>query len=98
VLGFVFHRLEERSGATSSRAVRAMVGVGVFGGGAWLLIAWYLAGALGVPRRYASQPPPGSEIGWWASIGALILIAGLIVCGVEAIRLARRPHREIARA
>jgi len=93
VLGWVFYRLEERSGAVSSFAVRVAAGIGVFGGGAWLLLGWYLAGTAGVPRRYATQPVPGTAIAGWASIGALILIAGLAIVGVEAIRLARRPAR-----
>jgi len=91
VLGWVFHYLEERSGTVSSPAIRTLVGLGIFGGGAWLLFGWYLAGAQGVPRRYALQPAPGAEIGWWASLGGVILVAGLILCGIEAIRLARRP-------
>ncbi|NJD67916.1 MAG: hypothetical protein C3F12_01680 [Candidatus Methylomirabilota bacterium] len=99
VLGWIFHCLEERSGAVSSPAVRTLVGLGIFGGGAWLVLGWYLAGAQGVPRRYAVQPAPGTDIGWWASLGGIILVVGLILCAIEAIRLARRPaRREVSAA
>jgi cytochrome c oxidase subunit 1 len=99
VLGWVFHCLEERSGVTSSRAVRTLISLGVFGGGTWLLLGWYLAGAQGVPRRYALQPAPGMEISWWTSLGGIILVVGLILCGIEAIRLARQPaRREVSAA
>ncbi|HVA38657.1 MAG TPA: cbb3-type cytochrome c oxidase subunit I [Candidatus Dormibacteraeota bacterium] len=90
VLGWVFHNLEERSGAATSALVRWIAGLGIFGGGAIFLLGFYVGGADGVPRRYAMQPPPGPEISAWASTGAIILLAGLVVVLVEGIRLARK--------
>jgi cytochrome c oxidase subunit 1 len=91
VLGWIFANLEARSGLVSSLLTRWIVGLGIFGGGALLLLGWYVAGAESVPRRYAVQPVPGPAIAAWASIGAMLLIAGLVFCLAEAVRLARAP-------
>jgi cytochrome c oxidase subunit 1 len=95
VLGWVFSNLESRSGSSSSLVTRWAIGGGIFGGGALLLLGWYVAGAASVPRRYAVQPVPGPEIASWAAIGAIILIAGLLVCLFEALRLARARKGEV---
>lgn len=89
VLGWIFTMLEAHSTYVSSLASRWIVGTGIFGGGALLLGSWYVAGAASVPRRYAVQPAPGPDIAMWATAGAIALIVGLIVCLIEAIRLAR---------
>ncbi|TAM88267.1 cbb3-type cytochrome c oxidase subunit I [bacterium] len=89
VLGWIFHQLEERSAAQSSLLMRWLVALGIFGGGAIFLLAFYVGGADGVPRRYATQPPPGPEISAWASVGIIILLIGFVVCLMEAVRLAR---------
>ncbi len=96
VLGWIFWNLETRSGQVSSLAVRWLTGIGIFGGGAVLLLGWYVAGAASVPRRYAAQPDPGPAIASWASIGAIVLCIGLIVCAIEAVRLARADEVEVA--
>jgi len=70
--------------------------LGIFGGGAVLLLGWYVAGAASVPRRYAEQPAPGPAIAAWASAGAILLILGLVVCLIEAVRLARARTIETA--
>lgn len=89
VLGWIFSDLEERSGIVSSLTTRWSAGLGIFGGGALLLLGWYVAGANSVPRRYAEQPPPGPAIAQWASVGAILLAAGFVVCLFEALRMAR---------
>lgn len=96
VFGWIFADLEARTGAVSSLATRWMAGLGIFGGGAVLLLGWYVAGAASVPRRYAEQPSPGPSIAAWSSVGAILLIAGLIVCLIEAVRLARMRTAEAA--
>jgi len=88
VLGWVFMMLEERSATISPVIVRWLVGIGIFGGGALFLLGFYISGADGVPRRYATQPAPGPELSAWASIGAVILLVGLTIALVEGIRLA----------
>ncbi len=98
VIGWVFMMLEDRSGKTTSALVRWIAGIGVFGGGALFLIGFYVAGAYGVPRREAEQPPPGPDIAVWATLGVLVLLLGLIVTLIEAIRLAAAPRTENARS
>ena len=88
-LGWVFVNLEARSGAESSTIVRWLVGIGMFGGGALFLMSFYLAGAAGVPRRYAIEPAPGPFFANIATIGALVLFVGFILAASEALRLAR---------
>ncbi len=94
ILGWIFADLETRSGLVSSLLTRWMVGIGIFGGGALLLLGWYVAGAASVPRRYAMQPSPGPAISAWASVGAILLIFGLVLCLAEAVRLARARNAE----
>ena len=94
LLGWVFVSLEHRADTVSSTLTRWLTGIGVFGGGGIFLLSFYVAGAAGVPRRYALEPAPGP---WWsgmATIGALILSVGLLIALVEGIRLARLPARE----
>ncbi len=89
VFGWIFASLEAGAGTASSLLTRWIAGIGIFGGGALLLLGWYVAGADSVPRRYAVQPVPGPSIAAWASIGGALLIAGVIVALFEALRLAR---------
>lgn len=97
VFGWLFWNLESASGQASALVTRWLAGLGVFGGGAVLLLGWYLGGASGIPRRYAVQPGMGPTIAAWASVGGVLLIIGLLVCTVEAIRLASiRPKVESA--
>jgi cytochrome c oxidase subunit I len=89
LLGWVFVVLEQRADRSSSLVVRWLVGIGVFGGGAVFLRSFYVAGAAGVPRRYAIEPAPGPLFAGVATIGAILLLAGLILALIEGIRLAR---------
>jgi cytochrome c oxidase subunit I len=93
ILGWVFLMLEERSGRSSPVTVRWLVGVSVFGGAALFLLSFFVAGAYGVPRREAVQPMPGPDIAAWATVGAAILLVGLLVTLIEAIRLLMLPQR-----
>lgn len=90
-LGWTFVNLEQRSGTTSSRLIRWLTGICMFGGGAVFLIGFYLAGSSGVPRRVATEPAPGPEIAGLATLGAIVFFIGLVLCLAEGIRLARRP-------
>lgn len=93
VLGWVFVNLEQRSGSGSSALTRWLAGSGMFGGGALFVLAFYVAGADGVPRRYAVEPAPGPALAAVGAIGALIFVVGLSVAAAEAYRLARLPQR-----
>lgn len=88
VFGWIFYMLESRSGQVTPLPMRWVTGLCIFGGGALLLLGWYVGGSSGVPRRYAMQPPPGPDIASWSSIGAIMLIAGILLCIIEAARLA----------
>ncbi len=92
IIGWLFVSLEQRSGALSPLIVRWLAGVGIFGGGALFLLSFYIAGAQGVPRRYAVEPAPGPQMANFATVGALILLTGLMVVAVEAFRLRRLPE------
>lgn len=94
ILGWVFMMLEERSGKATSLLMRWVVGIGVFGGGALFLLGFYVAGANGVPRREAVQPAPGPHIALWATLGACVLLLGLVAALVEASRMARLPRAD----
>jgi cytochrome c oxidase subunit 1 len=97
ILGWIFVNLEERSGQVSSLATRWIIGLFTFGGGALFLLAFYVAGASGVPRRYAAEPAPGPFWAGMATIGATIFLIGLLLCAFEAVRLLRSSKREVVR-
>lgn len=92
IMGWMFVSLEQRSGALSSLLTRSLIGGSIFGGGALFLLGFYIAGAEGVPRRYAIEPTPGPHMASLATIGALIVLVGLVLTGIEAIRLMRLPE------
>ncbi len=97
-MGWVFVTLEQRSATITSLAMRWLIGGTIFGGAAMFLLSFYIAGANGVPRRYAVEPAPGPELATVATIGALILLAGIIIAAIEALRLARLPKAQEAAA
>jgi cytochrome c oxidase subunit 1 len=89
IIGWAFMMLEDAATAPTSAAVRWLSGIGVFGGGAVFLMGMYVAGAAGVPRRYAVEPAPGPDIASWSTVGALLVLGGLAVALFDALRLAR---------
>ncbi len=95
-LGWAFLLLERRRGRVTPRGTRWLISLTVFGGIALFLTSFYLAGAAGVPRRYAVQPEPGPALAALGSVGAILLLVGLGVCAAEASRLwrAERPAPE----
>lgn len=89
-LGFLAHLLERDAGRTSSRAARTW-GVGlILVGGFGLTGTWFVAGALGVPRRYAIQPPGTDGYSLVGAVFGLILAAGFLVVFLQFVPLARR--------
>jgi len=91
IIGWVFMLLEEGRSPTPA-FVKWLTAIGVFGGGAVFLLGLYVAGAAGVPRRYAIEPAPGPEIASWSTIGALLVLVGVLVAIVDMVRLARSPR------
>jgi cytochrome c oxidase subunit 1 len=89
IMGWAFVKLEQRADAVSTLLVRWLVGLGMFGGGGLFLLSFYMAGAAGVPRRYAVEPVPGPYLAGIATIGAVIFLLGFLLAVFEAVRLAR---------
>jgi cytochrome c oxidase subunit 1 len=88
-VAFFAHLLERDAGRTSSRAARtAAVGL-ILVGGYGLTGTWFVEGALGVPRRYAIQPPGTSGYSVAGSVFALLLALGFLVLFVQLVPLAR---------
>lgn len=89
VMGWVFLLLEARSQRSTPEPTRWLIGALVFGGMIVFLLGFYVAGALWVPRRYATEPFPGPFIAQISTIGVVIMIVGFILAFVEGLRLRR---------
>jgi cytochrome c oxidase subunit 1 len=75
ILGVVFHLVTALTSVPESDAIRRVIVTTVGVGGYGFLLMFYLAGASGVPRRYATYP---SEV----ASGALLARISLIFIGV----------------
>lgn len=87
VLGWVFLIVEERSERHTPIALRWLIGACVLGGAALFLGAFYVSGAVGIPRRYATEPGVGPLLAAWGSVGAIVLLTGFLIALIEGIRL-----------
>ncbi|MGZ8715933.1 MAG: cbb3-type cytochrome c oxidase subunit I [Gaiellaceae bacterium] len=88
-LAFLAHLLERDADRTSSRAARAWtIGV-LLVGGYGLTGTWFVAGVLGIPRRYAIQPPGTSGYSLAGSSFALLFALGFAACLAQLAPLAR---------
>jgi cytochrome c oxidase subunit 1 len=93
LMALVVHLLERAAGRPASRRLTALsVGAMVLGGYG-LVGAWYVSGALGVPRRYAVHPPDTEAYSVVASgfvfvfaIGFALLLAEVARLGLDAWR------------
>jgi len=88
-IGWIFLLAERRSRLETSEARRWLISITVFGGIVLVVAAFYLAGAAGVPRRYAVQPEAGVGFAGLGAIGAALLIVGLAFTVAEVLRLWR---------
>ena len=88
VWGFAFlaHLIERDAGRTSSRAAISWTAVLILVGGYGLTGTWFVEGALGVPRRFAIQPPGtsgyskvGAGFGLLFALGVLLFVLQLVV-------------------
>ena len=99
VLAFFAHLLERDAGKTSSRAARIWTIGLLLVGGYGLTGTWFVEGALGIPRRYAIQPPGTSGYSLAGSIFALLFALGFLACLAQLAPLARtaweRRHYEL---
>lgn len=87
VFGWVFLLLEARSARQTSGAMRGLISALSFGGMTVFLMGFYVAGAFGVPRRYATEPPPGPLTSQIATVGAAIMLVGFALAVFEGVRL-----------
>ena len=89
VMGWVFLLLESRSASPTSGLMNWLIVLLSFGGMLVFLLGFYVSGALGVPRRYATEPAPGPWLSQIATIGAAVMIVGFILAFIEGLRLRR---------
>ncbi|MEZ5074171.1 MAG: cbb3-type cytochrome c oxidase subunit I [Solirubrobacterales bacterium] len=88
VMAFIVHMLERAAGRPASKQIaRLSVGAMVLGGYG-LVGAWYLSGALGVPRRYSVQPVGTETYSAVASAFVIVFAIGFLLLLFEVVRLA----------
>jgi cytochrome c oxidase subunit I len=96
---FLAHLLERNAEHTTSRAGRTWTIGLILIGGYGLTGTWFVAGVLGIPRRYAIQPPGTSGYSLVGSIFALLLALGFLSLCLQLVPLARdaweRRHYEL---
>ena len=88
-VAFLAHLLERDAGRTSSRAARASAVGLILVGGYGLTGTWFVEGALGVPRRYAIQPPGTTGYSVAGASFALLLALGFLILFLQLVPLAR---------
>jgi cytochrome c oxidase subunit I len=89
LLAFLAHLLERDAGRTSSRAARAWTVGLIMVGGYGLTGTWFVEGTLGVPRRYAIQPPGTSGYSIVGAAFALVLALGFLAFFLQLVSFAR---------
>jgi cytochrome c oxidase subunit I len=89
LLGFIAHLLERDAGETTSRAARAWTLGMLLVGGFGLTGTWFVEGALGVPRRYAIQPPGTWGYSLVGSCFGLLFALGVLACVAQLVSLGR---------
>lgn len=83
VFAFLAHLLEGAAKRPAA-AFSAWVAPGLMVlGGYGLMAMWFVSGALGVPRRYAVEPPGTSGYSLAASVFAMIFALGFLVLATE---------------
>jgi cytochrome c oxidase subunit I len=88
-LAFLAHLLERGAGRSSSRAASAWTVGLILVGGYGLTGTWFVEGVLGIPRRYALQPPGTSGYSMVGAGFALLLALGFLAFFVQLVPLAR---------
>lgn len=86
---FLAHLLERNADRTTSRGGRIWTITLILVGGYGLTGTWFVEGMLGVPRRYAIQPPGTAGYSLAGSIFALLLALGFLSLCLQLVPLAR---------
>lgn len=89
VLGWVFLLLESRATITMRKSMNWLISLLIFGGMLVFLLSFYFGGAYGVPRRYSIEPAPGPLLSQVATVGAAVMIVGMLLAIIEGWRLWR---------
>jgi cytochrome c oxidase subunit I len=89
LLAFIAHLLERDAGETSSRAARAWTIGLLLVGGFGLTGTWFVEGVLGIPRRYAIQPPGTAGYSLVGSIFGIAFALGVLACVAQLVSLGR---------
>jgi hypothetical protein len=89
LLAFIAHLLERDAGRTSSRLARTWTVMLLLVGGFGLTGTWFVEGVLGVPRRYAIQPPGTAGYSLVGSMFALVFAVGVLACVAQLLLLGR---------
>ena len=89
LLAFIAHLLERDAGETSSRIARTWIIGLLLIGGFGLTGTWFVEGALGIPRRYAIQPPGTAGYSLAGSIFGLVFALGVLACVAQLLSLGR---------
>ena len=89
LLAFIAHLLERDAGQTSSRLARTWTIVLLLVGGFGLTGTWFVEGALGIPRRYAIQPPGTAAYSLVGSIFGIVFALGVLACVAQLLSLGR---------
>jgi cytochrome c oxidase subunit 1 len=89
VLAFLVHLLERDADETSSRAARGWTIGLLLVGGYGLTGTWFVEGVLGIPRRYAIQPPGTAGYSVAGSMFAFVFALGIAACLAQLLPLAR---------
>jgi cytochrome c oxidase subunit 1 len=92
-LAFLAHLLERDAEQTSSWAARTWTVGLILVGGYGLTGTWFVGGTLGIPRRYAIQPPGTSVYSLVGASFALLLALGFLAFLVQLAPLARAAWR-----
>jgi cytochrome c oxidase subunit 1 len=93
ILAFIAHLLERDAGRTSSPSARITAIALMLLGGFGLTGTWFVAGVLGVPRRYALQPPGTNGYSVAGSVFAIVFALGFLACVAQLVPLAREAWR-----
>lgn len=88
-LAFLAHLVERDAGQTAPGRRTALAAGLMLLGGYGLTGTWFVEGTLGVPRRYAVQPPGTAGYSLVGSVFAMIFALGLLVYFRQLVPLAR---------